>query len=87
MAFWTVEYDEVYIIYSEFVSMAKQIPMVQTTAAHSAHRNDEMNRRRAAVEYQAEHICEPSPEELLGDLLPTQRLCSALPGAFGNIHQ
>jgi F0F1-type ATP synthase gamma subunit len=27
--FWGDEYDEVYIIYSEFVSMAKQLPVVQ----------------------------------------------------------
>jgi F-type H+-transporting ATPase subunit gamma len=63
------QYDEVYIIYSEFVSMAKQIPMVQKLLPIPPIETDE-SEESGSVEYQAEHICEPSPEELLGDLLP-----------------
>jgi F-type H+-transporting ATPase subunit gamma len=63
------EYDEVYIIYSEFVSMAKQLPVVQKLLPIPPIEKDETEDGDAG-EYQAEHICEPSPEELLGDLLP-----------------
>jgi F-type H+-transporting ATPase subunit gamma len=63
------EYDEVYIVYSEFVSMAKQLPVVQKLLPIPPIEKDETEDSTAA-EYQAEHICEPSPEELLGDLLP-----------------
>ncbi len=62
-------YDEVYIIYSEFVSMAKQLPVVQKLLPIPPIEKDETEEGGSA-EYQAEHICEPSPEELLGDLLP-----------------
>jgi F-type H+-transporting ATPase subunit gamma len=63
-------YDEVFIIYSEFVSVARQqptlkqilpIPPIAPAAAEAA--DDDKP-------YMPEHICEPSPEELLGDLLP-----------------
>jgi len=63
-------YDEVFIIYSEFVSVARQqptlkqilpIPSILPAVAEAA---DDDNA------YMPEHICEPSPEELLGDLLP-----------------
>ncbi len=63
-------YDEVYVIYSEFVNVARQnpalrqilpIPPVETAGEETVDEN---------APYQAEHICEPSPDELLGDLLP-----------------
>lgn len=63
------EYDEVYIVYSEFVSMAKQLPVIQKLLPIPPIEKDETE-EGIAEEYQAEHICEPSPEELLGDLLP-----------------
>jgi F-type H+-transporting ATPase subunit gamma len=64
------DYDEVYVIYSEFISMGKQVPMVTQflpippieTAADAV--------EDGAGEYLAEHICEPSPDSLLGELLP-----------------
>lgn len=61
------EYDEVYIVYSRFVSMGRQIaeidqllpiPPIETV-------EEEEN-----TPYQAEHICEPSAAELLEELLP-----------------
>jgi F-type H+-transporting ATPase subunit gamma len=63
------QYDEVYIVYSEFVSMAKQLPVIQKLLPIPPIEKDETE-EVASAEYQAEHICEPSPEELLGDLLP-----------------
>ncbi|WP_319404839.1 ATP synthase F1 subunit gamma [uncultured Desulfosarcina sp.] len=63
------QYDEVYIIYSEFVSMAKQLPVIQKLLPIPPIEKDDTKEDKPA-EYQAEHICEPSPEELLGDLLP-----------------
>jgi len=62
-------YDEVFIIYSEFVSVGRQqptlkqilpIPPILPAAVEAA----------ADKPYMPEHICEPSPEELLGELLP-----------------
>ena len=63
------EYDEVYLIYSEFVSMAKQLPTLQKLLPIPPIEKEE-EADSAEKEYQAEHICEPSAEELLGDLLP-----------------
>ncbi len=63
------EYDEVHIVYAEFVSMAKQPPVVQQLLPIPPIEKDEVETDEP-TEYQAEHICEPSPEELLGDLLP-----------------
>ncbi|MBC2741770.1 MAG: F0F1 ATP synthase subunit gamma [Desulfosarcina sp.] len=60
------QYDEVYIIYSEFVSMAKQLPVVQKLLPIPPIEKDESD-EGFSEEYQAEHICEPSPEALLGD--------------------
>ena len=61
------EYDEVYIIYSRFVSMSRQIPMLQQILPIppiEAAEEDE------GAPYMAEHICEPSPDALLGEMLP-----------------
>lgn len=62
-------YDEVYVIFSEFISMAKQIPTVKQILPIPAIDTAE-EEKDTDKPYQAEHICEPSPKELLGDLLP-----------------
>jgi F-type H+-transporting ATPase subunit gamma len=62
-------YDEVYVIFSEFISMAKQIPTVKQILPIPAIDTTE-EEENTDKPYQAEHICEPSPKELLGDLLP-----------------
>lgn len=62
-------YDEVYLVYSEFISMAKQLPIIQKLLPIPPIETDS-EETEGEAEYQAEHICEPSPEELLGDLLP-----------------
>ena len=62
-------YDEVYVVFSEFISMARQIPRVKQILPIPpiATAEEEVDTDKP---YQAEHICEPSPKELLGDLLP-----------------
>ncbi|MFZ0610995.1 MAG: ATP synthase F1 subunit gamma [Desulfobacterales bacterium] len=62
-------YDEVHIVYAEFLSMARQIPMIKQllpippiAAVETAESEGE--------QYLAEHIAEPSPEDLLDEMLP-----------------
>ncbi|VFQ43387.1 ATP synthase F1 subunit gamma [Desulfoluna butyratoxydans] len=63
------EYDEVYLIYAEFVSMARQVPVVQQLLPIPP---IEVVEEEAAEDkpFQAEHICEPSADKLLGEMLP-----------------
>lgn len=61
-------YDEVYVIYSEFVSMARQKPLLKQLLPIPPIEIDEDAGEDKS--YQAEHICEPSPDELLSDMLP-----------------
>jgi F-type H+-transporting ATPase subunit gamma len=62
------EYDEVHVIYSEFKSTAKQIPVIRQLLPipplKAAEKGEE------DTEYLPEHICEPSPAELLESMLP-----------------
>ncbi len=61
------DYDEVYVIYSKFVSMGKQVPTVQQILPIPPIETEEED---ADTPFQAEHICEPSPDALLGEMLP-----------------
>ncbi|NNF98750.1 MAG: ATP synthase F1 subunit gamma [Desulfobacteraceae bacterium] len=62
-------YDEVFVIYSEFMSMAKQVPIsAQLLPIPPIEKVDQETDDNSP--YLAEHICEPSAEVLLGDLLP-----------------
>ncbi len=63
------DYDEVYVIFSEFLGMAKQVPVAQQLLPIPAIEKDEED-LDADTPYQAEHLCEPSADELLGELLP-----------------
>jgi len=69
--FLTGTYDEVYVIYSEFVSMARQTPVLQQILPippiESAEDDIEQDEDKPFL---AEHICEPSPDVLLGEMLP-----------------
>jgi len=62
------DYDEVYIIYAEFLSMAKQVPMrkklLPIEAIESVSEEADEN-----APYMPEHICEPSSAELLAEML------------------
>lgn len=64
------KYDEVYIVYAEFLSMAKQVPVLKQILPIPALEPDEEAEKADAETYLPEHICEPSPEELLGEMLP-----------------
>lgn len=63
-------YDEVYIIYAEFVSMARQIPVLKQMLPILPIESTEQKIEKEETPYLAEHICEPSSQELLGELLP-----------------
>jgi F-type H+-transporting ATPase subunit gamma len=62
-------YDEVIVIYAEFLSMAKQLPVVKQLLPippiEKVEEDADVN-----APYLAEHIIEPSKEVLLGELLP-----------------
>ena len=66
------DYDEVYLIYSDFQGMAKQIPKVHQLLPIPPIESDVVDavEEEADAAYQAEHICEPSVEQLLAELLP-----------------
>ncbi|MFH0996909.1 MAG: ATP synthase F1 subunit gamma [Pseudomonadota bacterium] len=63
-------YDEVYVIYSEFRSMSKQVPLVEKILPITPFKSEESTVADKDQPYRAEHICEPSPAGLLGELLP-----------------
>jgi F-type H+-transporting ATPase subunit gamma len=62
-------YDEVHLVFAEFGGMAKQTPVLkQLLPIPPIEKSEE--EMDADSPYLAEHICEPSPEGLLGELLP-----------------
>jgi len=69
-AFLDGEYDEVWMISSEFISMAKQPPVLSQLLPIPPIEAENAQEKDENAPYLAEHICEPSPEELLGDMLP-----------------
>lgn len=64
--------DEVFMIFSEFVSMARQAPTVQQLLPIVSVEKAETVEAQADTGYIAEHICEPSAEELMAEMLPRQ---------------
>ena len=64
--------DEVYLIYSEFQNVARQIPtMKQILPIPSlADMVEDEETASAEGEFLPEHICEPSSDALLGEMLP-----------------
>jgi len=64
------EYDEVYVVYSEFISMGRQVATIKQLLPIPPLEFDEDETEDRDKPYLAEHICEPSPDELLGELLP-----------------
>jgi F-type H+-transporting ATPase subunit gamma len=71
-AFLKEEYDEVYVVFSKFVSMANQVPHVQQLLPIPVIETVEESQQSVEEEkgYMPEHICEPSPDELLNTMLP-----------------
>ncbi len=66
-SFMEAECDEAYVIYSEFGGMARQTPVLQKLLPIPPL---ESAPTESGVYYQADHICEPSEAELLGEMLP-----------------
>lgn len=67
--FLFADVDEVYMISSEFISMSKQLPV--TSQVLPIPRLEEAEEEvDESGEYLAEHICEPSPEAVLTEMLP-----------------
>jgi F-type H+-transporting ATPase subunit gamma len=66
------DYDEVYIVYAQFVGMAKQVPLIKQLLPIPPIEKSEEEAKSGAEDdvYLAEHICEPSTDALLGVLLP-----------------
>ena len=64
------EFDEVHVVYAEFLSMAKQLPVVKQLLPIPPIEKVEAVDKEEVVAYLPEHICEPSPEQLLGEMLP-----------------
>ena len=65
--------DEVYLIYSDFKSLARQEPVVkQLLPIPSLEAMEEPGEAEAKDDsvFLAEHICEPSSDALLGEMLP-----------------
>jgi F-type H+-transporting ATPase subunit gamma len=63
-------YDEVYLIFAEFLTMAKQLPVLKQLLPIPPIETADETEEIEEGAYMPEHICEPSPDELLGDLLP-----------------
>jgi F-type H+-transporting ATPase subunit gamma len=68
-------YDEVYVIYSEFFSVGKQVPTLKQLVPIPPLEKTLSEATGDTAEdeeggYLAEHICEPSAQDLLGELLP-----------------
>jgi F-type H+-transporting ATPase subunit gamma len=64
------DYDEVYVIFSEFISIGRQTPTVKQLIPIPPIETDAEAAVDDSGDYQAEHICEPAPDRLLGELLP-----------------
>jgi F-type H+-transporting ATPase subunit gamma len=63
-------YDEVHVIYARFISVGKQVPIIQQILPIPPIESVEEDKAASSATYLPEHICEPSPEELLNDMLP-----------------
>ncbi len=64
--------DEVYLIYSEFQSMARQVPMVKQILPIPSLEEIVTEEKDDSADgtFLPEHICEPSSDALLGEMLP-----------------
>jgi F-type H+-transporting ATPase subunit gamma len=62
-------YDEIYVVYAQFINMGRQVPTIkQLLPIPPIEKSEEESEK--PLKYLAEHICEPSADELLGELLP-----------------
>ena len=66
--FLSGEYDKVYVVYSDFVTMAKQIPKIkQLLPIPPIEKIETIDEKQ---EFFAEHICEPNVKDLMASMLP-----------------
>lgn len=63
-------YHEVYVVYAEFFSMSKQLPVRKQLLPIPPIEAAAEEKTDVATPYLPEHICEPSADELLGEMLP-----------------
>lgn len=68
--FLTKKFDEVHVIFSKFVSMARQTPVVQQILPIPPLEPAQGGGKVEDKTYLPEPICEPSPEKLMGEMLP-----------------
>jgi F-type H+-transporting ATPase subunit gamma len=68
-AFVLNQYDEVLIVYAEFLSMARQTPLVKQLLPIPP-LEKEIAAAEETTKYMPEHIVEPSAQALMGELLP-----------------
>ena len=64
--YMTDKVDEVYVIYSRFISMGKQEPTLIKLIPIEPEQNKDEQAELGAID----HLCEPDPEKLLAELLP-----------------
>jgi F-type H+-transporting ATPase subunit gamma len=64
------QYDEVYIVFAEFVSMSKHPPALKQLLPVPPIESSPEAASGAGDGYLPEHICEPSTNEILGEMLP-----------------
>ncbi len=70
-AFLNEEIDQAFVIYSQFESMAQQTPVVkQLLPIPSLEEAISEEEAQEGQQFLPEHICEPSAQELLGEMLP-----------------
>lgn len=69
-AFLDGTHDEVYVVYSEFQGMAKQIPMIKKLLPIPPIEAPAEEAEGEEKSFLAEHICEPSANEVLSSMLP-----------------
>lgn len=63
------KFDEAYVVYANFQGMANQPPVTKQLLPIPAIEKSDVEKEENAP-YMAEHIIEPSPDELLNEMLP-----------------
>jgi len=69
-SFLNGETDEAHVIFSEFVSMARQVPTLKQLIPIAGVEKVEQAQEAGPAGYIPEHICEPSVDELMAVMLP-----------------
>ncbi|HMA86732.1 MAG TPA: ATP synthase F1 subunit gamma [Desulfosalsimonadaceae bacterium] len=70
-AFLNESYDEVFVVYAQFKGMASQPPAIkQLLPIPVIQPGETIETADENAPYRAEHIIEPSPDELLNEMLP-----------------